>query len=78
MNASTRPTIAKCFFITEYLLESISPQGKFSRVMKQKILGLELALVARAAPDAAILVRGHPEAVVHPALVAVEDEAPAQ
>ena len=40
--------------------------------------GLELALVARAAPDAAILARGQPEAVVHRALVEVEDEAPAQ
>jgi len=40
--------------------------------------GLELALEARAAPDAAILVLGHPEAVVHPALAEVGDEAPAQ
>jgi hypothetical protein len=40
--------------------------------------GLELALAARAALEAAILVRGHPEAAVHPALAEVEDEAPAQ
>jgi len=41
VNASTRPTIAKYFFITEYLLESISPEGRFSRVMKQRVLDLQ-------------------------------------
>jgi hypothetical protein len=40
--------------------------------------GLELALAARAAPDVAVLVLGHPEAAVHPASAEVEDEAPAQ
>jgi hypothetical protein len=59
---------------------AIASAGQFTQTVFRPALraGLELALVARAAPDAVILVRGHPEAVVHPALVEVEDEAPAQ
>jgi hypothetical protein len=58
--------------------EAADFEAKFTPRRAASVAGLELALAARAALDAAILVLGHLEAAVHPALAEVEDEAPAQ